>query len=468
VIKEWIRTWERSLQGLLNGEGPKCVVKNVLEWVEKNHFGLIPLPDDVIKKIEGAIGTVLSALYYKIEEMLKEYSELILDFVEEFSPEILNLAEKYCPEIFKAVKKAYQESGLAETVKELQENGLFRNYDKIEDLFEDLDNDFKEYGAEIYPYGVEGKEFRAFSLSLSAAKLCVVGHNNLNLYMSEDVFKESTATYSIKRLKIRIKTKSWSAIPLILAPGTSDVVRFDVYTTDGFSHTRTIIGHKFDAGKTVEKTIELPRRVDFEEIYGLKLSKKGNDDWDIDFIEVFDADRLVEADKEVDADKKADAYNDARIGYFKRDDIRLGEDGYVGVTKIKTIQTEIAISVSNNTKTRAPHKIMSWLYSLDGAGLTSKLLEGKPVPDNPAPYRSWEYKEYEIFRDIMFPRLFITPPATDKTKAALDVQDLWKKEMFDDPMSVYASQQSGGKRTKTKGDGDSAMDNAMDRETQFS
>ncbi|MCL1811787.1 MAG: zinc dependent phospholipase C family protein [Methanomassiliicoccaceae archaeon] len=399
AILGWVKAWETALQGLLNGDGMLSIRKPLIEWYEKHWMSLIGVPkwleefkraiDAVKKAIDDFINTPLIDL-----TALKEFAMLKALTVG------ADAFEKLYPDQYKWIEsmyaKAKESDRSMETVKEKTTgtaaaaggellkgpkaayivsifNGEFKD---IDDFHKHLENDFKMFAKIPYedirqgPYGDPAKEYLAFSYCLSAAKLCVAGYKNLNDYLNASVYSGHSTVTSVRRLTVRIKTKSG------MFAGTDDVVRFDIVSKDRKMDTRTVIGSYFSSGDTDVKTVILPRPVPYTNIDYFTLSKRSltfDDNWEIESAEVIDKDTGV------------------LLGFTMGSTVLKNDN--VAMIYPKNIPAR-----PKETTIEVPHKIMSWFYSLDGVDFSE---EGY------RPSKPWEFMEYAIFRDAVS-----SPPAS--------------------------------------------------------
>ena len=381
AIKEWVAAWEKILQALLNGKGVLWIVKYLDEWAEDNISRVIyPIG---ISNLPGFVKDIAETITNLIKTVKGLPEKFVLWLFGAESK--LDLLPKMFPDHYDRLQRAYTDDLTNEIVTSLF-SGM---YNTAADLYADLRKDFKEFGrTSEYPYGIPDREFRAFSYSLSASKLCVAGCDNLNGYLSDHVFEKFRTVPSVRRLRLEIKTVKatfrgkWD-------PGTYDPVRFDVYT-NASGNIRTLIGCRFVSDSSEERYVVLPRPIPLSDIRGYGLSKMGAmDDWSVEHIKVFDADTKT---------LLASRYNFILADANAHADIAPAPNVSLPGTEVLSV----------------PDDIMSWMYSLDGADLTG---------NNPAVCKPWEYTEYPIFKIAKLTAEKL-PDEFDKYFASNEIMDI--------------------------------------------
>ena len=366
AIKEWITAWEGVVQDSLNGEGTEAVKKNIGKWYDDNWKNITGAVDwlDSVQELDATIKGEIQEIFHSVRELQESSTIKELDAGSGKEP-----FERLFPEHYSSIYKEY-ETG-KNTDKEI--NTAFKQkYEKASDLYKLLDNDMRDFGKDPYPYGDAKKEFRAFSLGLTASKLGIMGHKNLYHYLHRDELKvkDPEALSAVRRLRVKIVVKSddiKEPEPGICIPAKFDIVAVDKTELRVLIRRRSNPQEKSPAEE--ESVIVLQRPMPYDQIKEFRISKFGLDDWSIESLEVIDTDTgwtIASKKNFILPDEKAVSLS------FKKTAVKFKEE-----------------------KMEVPHEMMSWRYSLEGA---------EPAGSDPPVIKPWEYKEYAIYYDIFYPK----------------------------------------------------------------
>ena len=403
TIKKWIDTWGKILQDLLNGKSPTCIAEHLSGWIGGDYKAALTLINNNGSHLLG-VSVLRGGL-----EAYSHVDRLITSIKEMLKIDVKDIFKRTFPKTYELVHYVYEY--FADAVKDnavdkIIENRYKKRFKNAKEFKDTLDNDLKDFGKnKKYPYG-EDKEFKAFSLCLSASKLCVMGHENLNEYLKQyfikypnKKFKGSPTRRAVRKILLRFRLRPPLAAEQMAG---DDVLRFDIITNDGT--LRTIFGYDFRTGEG-ERTIELPRPLVFENITGYRISKRSSLTWEFERLEVTDADT---------GDTVAVENNFHLSG---------GAERGISITPTNAV-------ISNEYSIiQAPHEIMSWMFSLDGADFIPK----NPVllkpwrSENPAVFRPWEYAQYSVYDDI------ITRPPSKKGGLSGEFDDIMDRSFATPP-----------------------------------
>ena len=464
AVKEWAEAWGTSLQGILNDEGASSIKKSVAKWYNDNLKGIT----DTAELIGSLSEIDLSA---------KEEALGTLDRLKNMSAGEKEPFEKLFPDHYGPICKEY-ESG-KDKLSDTEIEKLFDGkYDAAANLYKILDNDMHDLGKDPYPYGDEKKEFKMFSLGLTASKMFVMGAKNLDDYVHREEVKlsgEDTVS-AVRKLKVKIKMKADDdtepkiSVPLkfdVCTPEDEKDVRVLVHRTVGVKEERPAEGEKkaddekkdngaekkdeekkepenketeeekgTDGAETDGSEFVIEDIPDVEEIADLLIEDvpKTEDTADLVIEETAKIEEIPETEdvpkieeiKEVDetsgppeertSEEEYAVVLPEPMLYEKIKEFKLSQysvDGWtVESADITDADTNWVIAsikkfpLSGLTATLAldkdavkfkketmevPHKMASWMYSLDGRDHTGNA---------PPRYRPWEYKEYAVYYDI--------------------------------------------------------------------
>ncbi|MCL1811577.1 MAG: hypothetical protein FWG41_05110, partial [Methanomassiliicoccaceae archaeon] len=305
---------------------------------------------------DGGRGTVPDPLYPKtISERIARMEKLI---------------EKQLNDAKKVLTGEGPEKNRAEIVKLMEEQ--FGE----EDVPKKLLNDIKEFGeAETYPYGKEG-EFKAFSLGLTASKFCIIGYKELNRYLDPDPDRPETGAFgrdeSRHSLKgVRLKMEPVSDLYDFFKGGTT-LCGFEISAKERKAAFSAFLPSEVREGKI---SIDLPFPIPYEDITGFTLFMAGGEAfWDIGGFEV--------------------ASETGKVLAKTTEPFRVEQNSSCSIEVNSKAVKEKVDSMGPAEAIDVPHRIMSWLYSLDGQD--RDLTEKDPEYANPD-RRPWEYDEYAIY-----------------------------------------------------------------------
>ncbi|MCL2031965.1 MAG: hypothetical protein FWG96_01645 [Methanomassiliicoccaceae archaeon] len=383
---EWVKTWEKLAQDILNGESAAECIPADNVW----------LNDETLKKLIVAVYGP-RRIESKIESDLEE-----------------------------AFKKKEGE--------EDEEPAEYKIYERIS-------ADLKGFGEEKdYPLGEEGKEFKAFSLALVASKFCLFGYKELNKYINRAEFAEDKCTYVLRKVKLAVTS---DAKLIDSFPDGRTLCGLEISTKTRTAAYTTLLSGDF--AKTGQAVIELPIPIPYEDITRFTLFNTSAFEWKISGFEIkdeeagkvlgkYDAKKAEEeVKKEEEEKKKAEEQEKKKAEALgsvaqtskteKKKDETLSEEEKIeaqirekleaekkasealakklegcslvvsGTDHGADIDAAVVAEITKGTKDpltiEIPHRLMSWLYSIDGKDSTEK-----PIPEK----KPWEYDEYVIYR----------------------------------------------------------------------
>lgn len=360
-IDSWLDTWHNITNDLIaNDRTMEDAKKEIINWSNDYLKYMTPIPDvfidiekflsslNILKPITDAI---------KKEVIIKLINESAKAIVKAATGREVNNAIELCEDILKK-PELYLNNGI------LYED---RN------ITDQLDTEFGNFGQ---CSDTLNQTFFAFSQCLNMGKLCLIGPENLNRIIEkakgkkQHTFKNLICKGSIEELIIDIKTKKngWFSNH---GCGTDDDIYFELCV--GCQEELKLLLDKpnyndFESGNWTTYNFKLPRRVDYSEVLGFRLKKviKFNDDWTPEWIRITDQENRVLCDKEINVELK-------------------GSDCYESRLDLKNLKEYKELPMD--------HTIISFLYSLDGAGKTDT--------NNPTQYKQWTEEGNVFYTDLV-------------------------------------------------------------------
>jgi len=411
VIKNWVIAWQLSLQGLIEGKSESHIADCMDRWIKNSCI-------DIVVGIPLWFSKV--AATYPEELDLNWLSEVPL-FKSPGPASGKDLLKAISPKDYEGFEKTYDPKNSKLDDKKIK--ALFKDrYKDAETFYGRLDSDLKKFGKDKeYPYGKEG-EFKAFSLCLSASKLCLIGSENLNQFtgLKKKKFKGSAPKKIIRKIKVKIKAGSEESGEG--GSGTYRQLRMDIVKNDS-KVTRVVFGSKFNDDKGCVVALQKP--INGEDIIRFEISKTGADIWEIDSLVIEDA----------ETEKQLGSKNGVILGEMHADVI---------------IERSPSVKEDKPGEIEVPHAIMSWMYSLDGAD---------PTKINPAVNMPWEYEEYFVFYSVKsgsdewakyfdlkeMVEINYTPPRVKEKKRIFPLKDIPGAE----EKTNKGKQSDGGKEMKS-------------------
>lgn len=355
-INEWFNTWHKITVDMVSNDRTLSDAKDKLKkWVENYLCYMTPAPDyvaDVIKFI------ATFDLFKPVKEVIeKEIKEILNSFIKVTTGiDVVNTIE----EIKKMFKnpELYLNSGILYSERNISIQ---------------LDKEFGNFGQ---CFDTLNQSFIAFQKCLNMGKLCLIGPHNLNQLIKSatcrdnSTFKNMNCPGALESLNIRIKTKgrSWRN----WYTGTDDNVYFGVILKNN-QNLELLLDkpgyNDFEAGDNDTYSFTLPRRVLIGDVKLLRLRKDYiniSDDWTPESMTVTD-----------------------QTG-------RVLFNGYLNVTLKGRTPLDISVDLVglvHNNLLQMDHSVISFLYSLDGAG--------KNDNRNPTAYKQWTDEKNVFYSDTV-------------------------------------------------------------------
>lgn len=353
-IDAWLDTWHKiTIDMTANGRSIQDAKNELSYWVS-NYFGyMTPAPDKFVDFVK-----VLDSL-----NIFKPVKELIIEE-----------AKKFLNDFVKAATGIDVADSIAEIKKMFEQPELYLNNGILyadKNITEQLDKEFGNFGQSS---DTLNQSFYAFSQCINMGKLCLIGPENLNSIIGNakgqklDVFKPLLCTGSIDALNITIKTKKndwpWDGY------GTDDNIYFGIALKNGeyFELLLDKPGYNdFESDACDTYYFKLPKHVNYSEVAEFRLRNDHiaiKDDWTPEWMRVCD---------------------------------QFGRELWGGgLNQTFTGKAQLALRVdtaqlSQNNQLQMDHKIISFLYSLDGVGKTDN--------NNPTQYKQWTDENNIFFTD---------------------------------------------------------------------
>lgn len=354
-ILEWINTWNKIAEDFMKDDGLNKAKEDMKTWFNSYFLKMTFIPDiliDVIKKIAEIID------YLNILKPLKEY---LLKMFTDIAIQLVYAAT--------GIKVSDITAALKELEKMLKDPKLYLNNGILypeRNITDRLDIEFGNFGKSR---DTQNQTFEAFNNCLNMSKLCLIGPANLNQMISN--VKKTTVTPfthhmtvpAIQNIKITIKTSNdlWS--------GTDDNVYFAIILLNGKVY-ETLMDksgyNDFERGDVDSYDFEIPAKIPLFDIQAFRLRKDYitiDDDWKPAWIQITD--------------------NTTQQLIFKQDINKFLKKREPYIMNVNSAERGQVLEIDP--------AIISFLYSLDGQGITS---------ENPTSDKQWAHDDFVFFKDI--------------------------------------------------------------------
>lgn len=381
---EWLRTWQNIAHIFTDDSHKKSEAKNLLDTWANNHLALMLGVPGWAQSIANQIAAILDAINI-LKPIKDQITKLMLDYLAGVIGLVMGVQVKNMDEAME-----YLSTMLGNPAQYLNCGRLYPQTN----ITDQLDAEMGNYGKTD---DASDQQFLAFHQCLNMGKLALIGADNLNDLIRQynptlgSFYARAMYQQSVRNLTVQIKTTKnapwYSSDPSTC--GTDDNVYFALILKNGTVLEMlldTPNHNDFESDQVDTFRFDLPRSVAINEITKLQLRKDYiamSDDWKPQWI------RLISED--------GNAFFSADINYMMKGKAPL----VIGVN----------LTPAANQMSIDP-KILSFLYSLDGAGHDSA---------NPTAELPWNSPGFPLYydatlRQTIYPKLFESPVPSKKIR----------------------------------------------------
>lgn len=362
----WLNSWQQIASILTDPKRSMSDAKDVLEFWASNHLALMFGIPHWAEKLTNLIAEAIDALNI-LKPLKDEIKKMLFEYMKSFVMAIAGEAVETVEEAIEMIEKFSKDPATY-----LNSGFLYPE----RNITDQLDAEMGNYGQSS---DTTSQTFHAFYQCLNMCKLCLVGPENLNKITAQfnpdinNFYRRPVYDAGVRNLKIIIKTQNnkWSFNPDDYTCGTDDNVYFALLMKDGSCY-ETLLDtprhNDFESGQTDRFTFTLPQTIHLSDIRKIQLRKdyiKVSDDWKPAWIKL--------------ADDAGNEFFSASIHHMLK-----GREKFTIDASIPKVTHEVSIDP----------KIISFLYSLDGAGEHDH--QANPTQELP-----WDRQGFPFYADLM-------------------------------------------------------------------